>query len=681
MIDKDRIFAGDRQQIEELLLATMPAALTRELESPSSAIKSSAINSSTINSSTIKYPSEQQLCSFLTQFQQQATTSLLGPLIIQKLHLLHDDFTVAPKHLAIIAFIESLLNDIEHHCNVDPILLVQIQKLKVVVVKIALLEPSFLTAAQHICKNIIDEILQHGVGWYPGLGKSGRRFIEKVELCIDKICTEFQSDSQIIRDAGRELIDFLAREQQIAKQLTVRYVATETGVVQAKYARSVVIDLLNKKMVKYPLPKLVSNFLQNDWKESLILILINHGVGSKEWARATRLMEHLIWSIQPTEDADDLQKIYNIIPRIGAGLEKSLISLKYDKARAEQLLTQIQEVYLRVLKREKIAYQPVAPLVDPELEAVAVTAVSKELLKNIEPLQLGQWFLYYTNDNEIIRCRLALKLPEINQLRFVDLGGLRALEKSFDDFAYCLSTGAAILIDAPSHPWRKIFTQKLKQLFAQYESAPPSENIEVVVVDNDLPLIAVVDESVEEVAVISEEEKELFRQSAEKALREAERLAVLAEQATRPAATLASMQLESFEAHADETLLQDLIPEQLTTVGSNAENSTPTEQVNIAPLSENARVDLLTAQVKSMELGTWLSYKSESGEEIICKLAAKMRCTERLIFVNRYGIKLCELKFAELVELLLRQQAEIKKEGQSFESTLSQVVGSMRRLR
>lgn len=86
--------------------------------------------------------------------------------------------------------------------------------------------------------------------------------------------------------------------------------------------------------------------------------------------------------------------------------------------------------------------------------------------------------------------------------------------------------------------------------------------------------------------------------------------------------------------------------------------------------------ELAAAQVAidQLNVGGWVLWIKESGEEVRCKLAVKMKATSKLIFVNRLGLKELDITQSELAEKIAAGEVTIQDTGAQFDSALERVV-------
>lgn len=83
-------------------------------------------------------------------------------------------------------------------------------------------------------------------------------------------------------------------------------------------------------------------------------------------------------------------------------------------------------------------------------------------------------------------------------------------------------------------------------------------------------------------------------------------------------------------------------------------------------------------EVRRMATGAWVEFRKGEGG-LRCKLAANIRDGEKLIFINRRGIKLCEYSAPGFAALLENDLARIIEESAVFDKALETMIGDLRK--
>lgn len=96
------------------------------------------------------------------------------------------------------------------------------------------------------------------------------------------------------------------------------------------------------------------------------------------------------------------------------------------------------------------------------------------------------------------------------------------------------------------------------------------------------------------------------------------------------------------------------------------------------PLPES-QYSCIEAMVNELKVGSWLSMKNRSGEQIPCKVAVIYGSTGKMVMTDKIGLRVGEYLQPELAALIMKGEASIIKVADSFEEALSKVVQTLRK--
>ena len=218
-----------------------------------------------------------------------------------------------------------------------------------------------------------------------------------------------------------------------------RLAASETGLVRSKQAKVLAANLINKKAQGKCVTESLVEFLKGPWYDSLQFLVNEKGIQSEEWQRAGALTDTLIWTYQPIdmeqENAEqDKQKLYRLIEHLPKEVSGLMVALEHNTDATEAALETLEADHVSLVSGMDLDYV--------EFDAIASEAtlssskVSQVLLRKVNDLAPGQWFGH--EDGSLIK--LVLKLDDVQQLVFTNRNGMKVMQKSYDEFAYDLST-------------------------------------------------------------------------------------------------------------------------------------------------------------------------------------------------------------------------------------------------
>jgi hypothetical protein len=348
-----------------------------------------------------------------------------------------------PRQAALLAWVDQAFRLMLSEHPLDDELSTRIKKLLPLVACVAQLEGEFLSIGQHPLQRLIDSIYIAGVGWHSRLGRSGSALLAELDKIAVSALQYFEFPDIDFASMLVEFENFVDGESSAAARMRERVIASESGKMKAGAARITAGEALNELMEDGHFSEAVTEFLLGPWYDSMQLILITSGPDSPEWERMLKVSKTLVWTVQPFDGCEDTerQRLYKLIPLLPRELEGLLASLEHDPAERKQAIAIIEDMHFRLLRNRPPKFKPFEPLL---LNAAhARTSVTEPMLAQIKSLQAGQWFKISSEDGPNLRVQLALKMDEFHQLLFVSRAGIKALQKTFEEFAYLLSSGVA----------------------------------------------------------------------------------------------------------------------------------------------------------------------------------------------------------------------------------------------
>jgi len=585
--------------------------------------------------------SQQELQEFLSTLPKESTEiDNEAPVDLVDLTTRHQpERCLDPENYALLSFLDECFKESFAQAHLDRTLeLLFYNSTPAVAIK-ALKNGLVQTITDHPIVSVLDLLIEHCIGWTNDLGKAGNSVLEKVQSTLSSLSDPATDYQALLAD----LEMFFDKEQQRIRKLEGRIADSEAGILRAQRAQNLIAQMLNAEMKDNQLPLSISEFLQGPWCDSLQLMLIQHGIESDQWQRACKITETLIWTLQPVEleeieeedekaeqkeakNEETRQRLYRIIEHLPNEIHELLVALKHHTDKAEAALSDIEMEHIKIMSGQKPVYKEFTLLDCEEDLFSGLTTISKSLLNRVSKLEPGQWFFHEDGRDQATRIKLALKLDDIHQLLFTNRNGLKALQKSFEEFAYHLSSAAAKPLTS-----KAVISSTLKATLQQIVSEHQIKRKKLQQAKQQ----SVKEQSAKEAARIKE-------------LEEAKALAIEKQAAEKKRAEKARQ-------------------EQLQSAREEAEKAENVEKLQAAK-----------ERVQSLNANAWLKLPDSDGSLLECKLVVKLAAADKFIFANRSGIKTGEFSADQLAQLLATDNAEILDEGAEFEDTLAKVVTGLR---
>ena len=508
----------------------------------------------------------------------------------------------SPQQLARMQFAEALFQDYCQHCPLHQDCRPLLNAFQERLMAPLFANPPALPWQQSAVVTALSELIKGALGWQSELGKASARFFDQL--------------LPLLNDDITALRDFFAREASRVAKLEQRLIATEQGALRAINAKQQTARVLNQQMAGKQLPADVSVFLQGAWRESMRLVLLNPN-DDGQWQTIRRLTETLIWSFQPIEDgnAGHRSRVIDSISELSEQLREFAVGLHHsDSLNGELALIEAQ--HLQILKGEPLNYQPFQLIDNSDSMLKTSVSVSQQLLRQVDALKPGEWFVYHHPDQQQ-RIKLLLKMEQEQQLLFSNFFGIKAAQFNFDEFAYLLSS------------------QQIQRLSDHNPLQTTGENL---------------------LRDLQQQRQQVAQQAEAHQLR-------LEQQ--RQQLVLAKQRAEQKAAQA-----------RAAELAAQREASRRQRQLH-EQHSQAQREKAVLQQLDKLRAGAVLGFQ-EGQSHHHCRLAAILQHNDQLVFVNREGVKQYTLSRQQLLEQILAGSAKIIDPGSQFDSTLQQVVNNLR---
>jgi len=492
----------------------------------------------------------------------------------------------------------------------------------------------WVTAPSHPLWELLRLVRDAGAGYQPGLGRAGEKIVADWSRLLQPLQPGDASAPDIVLWSG--VLDAAAQqwqqEQQKLARLEQRLIDGERGQLRSRRAQQLAARELNRQMAGHEFTAALSEFLQGEWYRELQWCLVQHGDDSSEWRRRTDLSRRLIASLQsPGVEPEARQQLYELIPGVAAELRVLLHERAPNKTATERTLAAIEAEHIVLLKGGTLAAAPFALIASEDPWAASGVSLSRDLWQRVAALPLGSYHsVRGGNDGAPLRVKLILRMEDSGQLLFVNRLGIRALQKSFEEFAYALATGIA-------------------------QTLPPTD-------DSPLLLRAVLTRLLER----GEQQALALAELQQRQRIDSERRQAARDKAMAEARALADAQAQAAREAEEKAREQELLRRREQAEGDYRGD-------------DSQRLRQARQQAVTMVIGSWVEFHDAQGTAQRARLAVKLSASGKLIFVDREGVRQVECERDEFAARLLDGSARLLDKGPQFEDTLARVVDSLRR--
>ncbi|WAJ38427.1 DUF1631 domain-containing protein [Pseudomonas sp. GOM7] len=341
-----------------------------------------------------------------------------------------------------------------------------IARLQIPMLKVAVLDKTFFSRGSHPARRLLNEIASAAMGWVDQDDVQRDSLYQRIEQVVQRLLNDFVDDPAIFSELLADFMAFTGDERRRSELLEQRTRDAEEGSAKAELARREVEQALNERLLGKVLPEVVVRLLQEAWSKVLMLTCLKHGTASAQWQAALQTMDDLVWSVEPHEDAEDRQRLLELVPSLLKSLREGMSSAAFDPFSTSEFFSQLEVLHVQAFQRFKratveeqdaaVAEQAADTPVqggEPAAETPAMVEVVEEIVllapgqarleepepvlpeddeafRQVDSLRVGSWVEFQEDDEHKLRCKLAAIIKPIGKYVFVNRTGMKVLEKT-----------------------------------------------------------------------------------------------------------------------------------------------------------------------------------------------------------------------------------------------------------
>ena len=503
------------------------------------------------------------------------------------------------------------------------------ETLRLLVVRYALADYSFFFAPQNLLRRFLNQAY---LALLSSTSKSRQIYWSKLNEFAHRMVQEFNGNVGCINGICIEAQTWMAGQSEQVEKIEERLRLLEVTRQRERVAEPRVVQELNRMAAGRFLPEEVVEFLHGEWRRSMLMMSMQEGIEGTQWKRQLRTGESLIEMCEGCQDEkarENYRAFYQVLIK---NLRSTLVSVQDDASLLEKTLEPLELILTAMISGALPALIEVPSLAEPASHVIEakVDRVGPKALEAIAQLREEDWVRFKTQDGCYELCKIILKAKENDPWVLVGQSGKTVAKKTARQLAQALEGGVLQLVHNTLF-WDQKLESSLLQLRDQWLAlrtqlgkTPGSEDIELALSTNQSDIPERVDQE----------------------------------------SSPAESRIDELLANSGLRLIDD----------ENSPEDEPTF-LDPRPISEEELSAALKA-VDAMQVGGWITQETSEGEQR-CKLAVKIRATEKLVFVNRLGIKALDISRQDLARLLVLGAVAILDTGAAFDSTLEKVVRSI----
>lgn len=234
----------------------------------------------------------------------------------------------------------------------------QLLRLQVAAFRAALIDPSFFARPDHPMRRFVDRLAE--IGSDPDFEtEPGSPLVNDLEALVTWVLNNFERELVVIAEALDRTETIVAEETARRDERLAKIAEAAGRAERIDTIRQEVRQGLNAQLKGRAVPEVISQFIMNAWAEVIVRLRDNADEQPFDENRAERVMNTLLWSVEPKK-ATEIRELAKNLPQLIADLSRGLAFIAMPTAEREAFLRELMLCHGKVIEQSKKQPQPAA---------------------------------------------------------------------------------------------------------------------------------------------------------------------------------------------------------------------------------------------------------------------------------------------------------------------------------
>lgn len=367
-----------------------------------------------------------------------------------------------------------------------------IGQLQIPILKVAMMDKEFFAKKSHPARRFLNALSHAGLGVSEKNKQIQSATFEKMEELVARVLMEFESDIEIFAELVEEFEIFQDQQQQQINLIEERSRKMTQGAEQLELTKRQAAYEIALRLNGKSIPEFVHLFLDNAWKDVLVLALLRREKEPEETRQTIAVIERLVNSVIATENKSARHAIKEDLARLLKDIKVGLENISYDFHEALPFFKELESWHRQILSVNTTAVDDI-----PVAERVALVdfdkdfceaSLEEELLQELEGelkqmpkdkfskqannIQVGDWLEYKNESGAALRAKLSWKSPVTMSCLFVNDRGAKAMDITVAELAEQLRQKSMSLVGQEKIPLVERVLHGMKKMMTPNEPEP-----------------------------------------------------------------------------------------------------------------------------------------------------------------------------------------------------------------
>ena len=323
-----------------------------------------------------------------------------------------------------------------------------IGRLQIPIIKLAIIDKTFFEKTAHPARALLNELSSAGIGWSSANELKRDALYNKIESVVLRVLNEFNDNPDVFAELLADLRLYVSKDSRRSVLVEQRVKESEVGKAKTTAAKLKVQNLVNQKACGLRLPSEAGKFISETWTRVLTLRIIKQGETSAQWNAGVKTLDDLLWVLQPLSDLEEVESRDQLTQSLVTEIYTGMTELGCPDEETEAFQTWLTE-HLYSLSANDRAYleedeRPELDVAEALMEEIILASPPKVIderafpeatLEQLKLITEGTWIEISTDDDRMLRCKLATITQPGNNYIFVNRRGMKVLEKNRGELA------------------------------------------------------------------------------------------------------------------------------------------------------------------------------------------------------------------------------------------------------
>jgi hypothetical protein len=310
-----------------------------------------------------------------------------------------------------------------------------LSRLHTPLLKVAVIDNSFFTHAQHPARMLLNSMTSAGIRWVEEK-QIERGIFPKMKETVDRVLLDFEENAEIFEALLEDFNNAVKDLDHRASLVEKRTAEAADGQEKLQAARFRAQQEVNIRLQGRAVSTATGEFLRRIWADQLTFLLLRSPQGDKseEWKAATALADRVVeYSLPPTSEQQRLRR-RQALDEFQRELRGAAITMQQtNQEKLIEALCESQKQALEVVQpgskehlqtpRKPVQVEPVDEL---EARTPKLSPKQKAILEKLKTIPFGTWFEFSDADKRTRRLKLSWRSTITEKFMFVDQMGVKA---------------------------------------------------------------------------------------------------------------------------------------------------------------------------------------------------------------------------------------------------------------